>query len=582
MATSAIVRLGLYDRTARADGTPTADQEYSFAPASNLAEPITEKKKYATLEQDYFLLDGSFEAFSKTGGGFGFWGLRISAGDGYFYQEEDGYLRRYSPEITITFTSPHTSTGLTFHFDRKGGSLPEKFICRWYDREGSTLAVQEAYPDSNLYFLDKKVEGYYRIELTFEKMKQAWQYLKIDGIEYGGQVEFSGDRLVDASVLEETDISCGSLSVNTLDFTAFSGDGSFSLMNRSGKYSAIQQGQKAEAFAIRNGETIPFGVYYLNEWESSGINGVHFTAVDAVGVLEKMTFRGDIYQNIRAGELVRQIFDGTELEYTLDSVLAEKRITGHLPKTDRRQALQQVAFAVGGVVRSDRMGVVIVEPPKQSAEYMISSDRKFTGQSIRLSPAISEIDVSAHQYTLSDMTQVLYEQELNAGRYTVEFTSPSGSLSAENAVILDSSANHAEIEVAQSGVVRIQGSVYTETLQAVRVFPQLSDSSSTEEPVTVEQATLLDSALALEAAQRLERYYDNRCICDFGFLANSEQVGSVVVVEGSGSSSLRGWLEQIETNLAKGLTAQATVRGKWIEKAEEIYAGEGFCGEVVF
>lgn len=572
MATSALVALGLYDVTARADSVPSCGQQAAFTPASNLTAEPAERGKYITLEENFFLLDGSFTPFPEEDGNFGLWSAALCGADGTFEEP---------PVLTISFSGPHTSAGLTFHFDRQGGGWPVLLDCRWYDGSDGLLDAVTFSPDSADYFLDRKAEGYRKLVLTVRKMNAPFRYFKLDSIEYGFRMVFDGESLLEASVLEEADPSGGTVSVNTLDFTGFTQDGSFSMLNPSGRYSAIQQGQKAEVTAVQDDECRPFGVFYLDSWESSGENGVRFTAVDAVGVLEQQSFPGGMYEQKPAGELLEELFSGSGIYYEAEGTLTSKTFSGYLARTNRREALQQIAFAVGGTVVCGRDGTISIAAAETQAKALLSAGRKFTGQSLKLDSAVTEIQVASHQYCLSGERQTLYEQPLSPGRYQVEFSAPAGEIEAQGAELISANANGAEILVSEQGNVILSGRSYAETTQTAKALLEQTDGSVKSTPVTVESATLLDREAAQQAAGRLAEYYRQRCVCEFSAEAGQERPGWMVQVEGIGGAYLRGRIERMETDLTGGMISALRVRGEWIETLAEWYAGELFCGEGV-
>jgi len=63
MRTKTAISFGLVDVTAKPDSTFTTVDKQSFVNMQQLKHDELEIRKYATLEKDYFRLDGTFELF---------------------------------------------------------------------------------------------------------------------------------------------------------------------------------------------------------------------------------------------------------------------------------------------------------------------------------------------------------------------------------------------------------------------------------------------------------------------------------------------------------------------------------------
>ena len=100
----------LVDIDAAEDATATVTSEAEISKLSQTHNRVVEmEKKLATLEQNYFLLDGSFELPDENDNGeVGWWSGEISDSNGQLNQV-----------LEFNFTEPQSSIGFTIAFDEK-------------------------------------------------------------------------------------------------------------------------------------------------------------------------------------------------------------------------------------------------------------------------------------------------------------------------------------------------------------------------------------------------------------------------------------------------------------------------------
>ena len=119
-------KYGLYGTTASEDSTLTTAYNQSFGDISKAKEDIS-APDYGTLEQDYFLLDGTHPEMPDNPDDVVFFSSEMSRADGIFTD---------NPLLIILFTENHTSACLTFHFV---GDYPLEMKIRWVDGSGNYI-----------------------------------------------------------------------------------------------------------------------------------------------------------------------------------------------------------------------------------------------------------------------------------------------------------------------------------------------------------------------------------------------------------------------------------------------------------
>jgi len=282
--TSVDISFGLVDVTAKMDTTASAVDKQPFINLNDLKLEGVYPPKAATLEQNYWKLDGTFNTFPDNPQDIS-WGIWSSSMAG-----EDG---RFDVPIvlTLSFQNLHESLGLTFEFNPYDNSFCNALNIKWY--QGTTLLYNlDFLPDSWRYACMKKVENYNKIIITFRSMNKPYRFLKVQNIMHGVIKEFGSTELKTAKVLEEIDMTGLTLSVNTLDFSMFSRDDAFNIFNPSGVYTLLQRKQQLIVSGTKNEEKTHMGTFFVDEMESQTNKILSISAVDPIGIMDGTTFMG--------------------------------------------------------------------------------------------------------------------------------------------------------------------------------------------------------------------------------------------------------------------------------------------------
>ena len=148
----------------QADASSTATPEETFSGAENVVqELLTEEPKYATLEHNQWLLDGTFEVLPvAVPMASGFISSNLSKADGTFSA---------IPTITITFGEVHYGTvpGLTMTWSKAYDEWAESFRVTVYN--GDTIVAQTEITDnqSATTIVWAAIQGYNKIVIEILK-----------------------------------------------------------------------------------------------------------------------------------------------------------------------------------------------------------------------------------------------------------------------------------------------------------------------------------------------------------------------------------------------------------------------------
>lgn len=581
MRTNTRVEFGLYDVTARGDSAPSCTTAKPFCNLGRdlLLESVPSQNKYGTLESEQWLMDGSFSFFPEVPEQY-FWGLWSTT------QSDKNGVFADPPVLDITFTQDHSSSGVTLHFYIPTDDWASRIKIQWFSQDGGLISTALFYPDAVDYYCAKKVENYRRIRIHFLETNRPGRYLKLAGIDYGVYLHFSGHEIVEAHVLEECDPLSSEISINTLNVSLYNKEGRFSILNPEGYFDVLQHKQKFTVWEdvkqdARSTGSVSYcmGTFYLSDWSNSGDTLADFSAVDAIGLLDGAPFDGGIYDTT-AAELAEAILTG--YSYTLDGSLAAERVQGYIAAGTRREALQQLAFAIGAVVDCSRGELIRIAPAPSKASGMITYDRKLQdGSKVTLNPLITAVAVTAHRYLPGEATEELYRDTLDPGIYRVTFNAPAvvDSLTVTGAELTESGVNLCTLTVAKAGEVCVTGRKYTDSTVVLRRTAANLPPNAQDNELTVTDATLVGPSRAEAVAVRVLEHYAQRYEQNFSMVAGDEKLADRLIIQSFGGEMVRGVLTKLEFDLTGGFLADAKVIGRRLTSNAAAYAGEIHAGE---
>ena len=554
--TSVQITWEVIDPEARADSTATVTTAQPFSKLDRLRTEDTSQGNYATLEFNQWSLDGSKTILPDDDAEVNavWWSTTLSDDSGNFTPD---------PVMTVTFTEPHRSLGITFVFDELNFDFVNRLRIDWY--AGLTqLDSQEFQPDAPVYFAQNSVTDYDRLVITFYSTNKPHRLLKLVDLIYGARRSLR-DELIAASLLEQISPIANELAINTSRFSLLASD--IDVLNPDGITDMLMRGQPVHISGTVDGVTRPLATHYLSEWESANNAVSEMSAVDLLGMLEQVSFPGDIYTGVSAGTLIDEIFtifDPLNVKYELSPTLAGELLSGWLPKCTLREALRQIVFALGAIAVTSRSGVVrILRETEYRALRSIGSDRRSMSQTVRAAPHLTDITVNAHKYALGTEVKEIYRDIPAAtGEMTVELTAPHGQFSVSNATIVRYNANSVTIDVPNATrTVTVRASVYEDA----QVPVTRSDPARTAElrqTVEITDATLLDETRAAAAAERLFGYYSGRLSSEFDLvILGDERPGDTAQVWQSDVRELSGVIEAMDTDLVGGFVSSVKIGG---------------------
>ena len=275
-----------------------------------------------------------------------------------------------------------------------------------------------------------------------------------------------------------------------------------------------------------------------------------------MGLLDKASFKGGIYNGVTAQSLIDSIFEGEDIEYFVDETVAGKTLSGYLPVCTKREALAQVAFAIGAEVNTAYDMRLYIYPRKteQSGEFTTSTT--MSGLSIDHSEYVTGIRLYVHDYVPIEDSEELYNETLS-GTVEVEFSEPHHDLQITGGTITAQGSNYAEI-TGTGGNVTLTGKKYDHRENVI--LKENQNISRNKNIYEVKDATLVTASNAQEVLDRVYEYYQNNESVSCRVLMDEEQLGDVVEVDTDFDGKRVGTITKVEPTFTRTMTAEVTIK----------------------
>lgn len=245
---------------------------------------------------------------------------------------------------------------------------------------------------------------------------------------------------------------------------------------------------------------------YIQSVTRTGPKTYRVYATSGVGLLIRRPHRGGIYTGQTVDDVLPGIFGS--IPYRCKTGLGRRQLYGWLPyckpqDSSARDNLASILYTIGGTVRADRNGALMIVPLWDGYSSDLGLDKLGDSASAAMDGQVTGISVTEHQYLESEETVDLYEGATADG-YEVVFDEPVHHLEATGFAILESGANYA---ILGAGYGKLVGHSYTHITLAVT--RDLSPGR-TENIVAVEDKYLVSPMASSAVADRLANYHSHK------------------------------------------------------------------------
>lgn len=314
-----------------------------------------------------------------------------------------------------------------------------------------------------------------------------------------------------------------SLGIDTIEFDVYS-DADGTERNIITADDEVYATSSDEPYVVYDGDlmTLPYGeivqVYkddvlrerlYLEKIERKSIQKYHISAYSAIGLLDKQTYLGGMYNGTYIQNI---IFDIAPLMFTVDQSVNYTKIYGWLPRGSARDCLRDLLFSVGASIVK-KQGWLLPRIVFNSGTINEGdADTIYLDDAYPTAPEkVTKVVVTEHSFVAGDNPEeVLFD---NTGDSTVTneilyFDFPYHSFRGDGITIVESDVNWAKV----SGLGVLYGKKYTDTQ---RQLSQDINAGAEPNEVVVDKAYLINSLNSTALLNRMVNYYSNAEIVEF-------------------------------------------------------------------
>lgn len=482
---------------AKENSTITVTDKQDFSNLEQLKQEVA-YKNYGTCEKNQFILDGTYELFpdDPTTEVMCLWSNSMT-----------GESCDFAAPLVLnsTLDALYKSVGVSFSF---ADGYCSRLQIKWF-RNDLLLSEMEFTPNNEMFFCQNSVEDFNKVQITFYSWSRPYAYLKLIKLDYGVIRKFYDDELQNVSTIEEISPISEEITINTLDF----------VLNSKTDTEFIFQSKQPLKLIF---DGITRGIYFIDKFKRTAPNIYKIGGVDYIGLMDKTTFAGGIYENKNAFALAGEIFGNIPFE--MSNELKTKTVTGYLPIDSQRNACMQLAFAIGGVVDTSRGDKVRIFTLDSTVKKHFTNSEVFYGQAFNDTDKVTGVRLTEHKYTQIEETKELFKG-VGTNLY-VKFDEPVWALSIVNGTILQSHSNYAILN-ASTGCV-LSGKAYNHSTVIKEQKNPLVSATDLENIVSIENATLISENNSNDILVKIYEFYKNQGKSSIKLISSDVKVGDCI------------------------------------------------------
>lgn len=446
-----------------------------------------------------------------------------------------------APALTVKFNQKFTSVGLLLTFNTLSGDYANHINVQWFS-DNELISSMDYEPDSVKYFCSNYVMLYDKIVITFLSTSKPNRPVFLARIDYGIYREFLSDEVRQISCLQEINAISENISINTMNFT---------VRTKSSVPFDLQKKQKLSLYF--DGGLI--GCFYLKNGAKKSKTDYFMDSHDALGILDGNEYHGGIYTGQFVPDVIADIFNDEDFNYLLSDAFDNVKLYGYIPYTTKRNALVQIAFAIGAVVDTSNYDGVVIYPKQENKSGEFTAGEVFGGLTLEHSDVVTGVRLTVHDYQKSNETAEIYKGTVD-GTAQVIFSEAHHSLSITGGTITASGDNYAFI-TGSGGEVILTGKKYNHfTSTVIKENPNIIFNKNIKE---VPEATLVHKGNATAVLDRVYEYYQHAENVVGNVLLGDKVIGQVVDIDTDYDGVKTGTIESVSYSFAGSIKAEVTI-----------------------
>ena len=342
---------GVVAPEAAALAQPASSAQSVVSQIGNTTDDVEEMSgKYTSLENNMFILDGTMELYDTGDTQTGWQSADISQNDKAFSSE---------PWLQFTFSEPQDSYGFTLIFDNtQPDNYPSEIITTAYNAAGGVIGTVTTQPSGFLHVIDLAVQEYGSVKFEFVGTNIPGRRIRVCGVRFGINYSYDGSNIVSVSVRQSVSPWCESLPSAEVDATIDNTDQLYNMVNPTGLYAYLQDGQYMTWQIDVNGEAVDMGLAYFTSADSEdGSMTTKITFNDRLLVMDDMEYNGGTSGTWTLQAAIAAILSasGTGITATFEGSLGSTVIGKQIPQgTSIRESIRLCAQAAMCTCYMDR------------------------------------------------------------------------------------------------------------------------------------------------------------------------------------------------------------------------------------
>lgn len=387
------INYGIFDKTLVEDTIDDSASSTSNFVAEDTTLQNNDKIKLAYLEQDYFVLDGSFtlpDASKKYNVG---WESSTIA-------DASGNIDEY---IEYRFGMYHSSYGITLRFP--SDCIAREFTLSYYDEDLLIGSVDVTENTKANYNNMEYFSNWNRVRITFNRVNPL-QRARLYFVSFGTNTDFNEDVIISISASKTIDLSADYSDTGEVAFEVFNDD-VFNIKSIRDLPIGLQEGQRIIVYVKKDNDTgyVAFGEYYSQTTTAeNGGQIIKINGYDALHQLNTAIFRkGRVYPQGRSlGDWAREVAEDCGVSVSLDTKLDTIISKGYITEVPHREAFRLIAEAGCCVLRVGDNDVIEIIQPEFANKGEITKDEIVDGTELtENNEKILGISVSKFTYSVS-------------------------------------------------------------------------------------------------------------------------------------------------------------------------------------
>lgn len=472
-------------------------------------------------------------------GGIGWVSSAISSDNGTFTT---------APTLTISSSTTITAKGIVLTFNKFTGDCATKFTIELYYADSLVDTVTVTDNEAIVCSVQTAAVRFDKIVVRFAATSKPYRPIMIHGIEFGTRTTLNDEHITSHSITWETSIDSGAAIISTIDFT----------VSTQTAPELPEVGRKIKAY---NGDT-QLMTAYVTRKRKTGEYAVEVEAECALSRLEKISHGGNMYSGITAATLLSELLGTSGVSYELPGFKSNVTLSGYIPPCTLREALRQVAFALGLIIDATSNDRIKLLTLPSSVSSVVPASRSYeSSSSTKDVDEVAKIEVTTTSYTEGTGEAVELFADFLVGLTTIELDEPHGDYAITGGAIISSSCNRVIISAGSGDMgffVCLTGVPMAKRVQTRSISCSDSGTDIIEADMTLWTDDDASAGMA-NTLNRLKTLYTRNTEVDAKIIVDGERLADFITVSKWGKS-YSGYINRMKFTIgSSSMAAEVTM-----------------------